>query len=424
VHPERHSKDFIRSVRGPRKQSRTVVRRFETKIGQEGQIDWSPYRVPIGGVETLVHCFSMVVCWSRMLFIAFYRNERLPTLLHAHVDAFQFFDGLPKNLYYDNCTTISLGRLHGKPLFHPTFLEFTKHMGFEPFTCDVGDPDRKGKVERPFFYIENDFLKDSRFESWEDLNAKARRWMDTVANVRVHDTTKRVVREAFAEEHPFLIRLPEMPFPTDRRETRKVQIDGYISVDGSLYPVPAKLVGQYVGVRIYPLRVEITDAAGKTVIAHPVPDRPTRLPPLDPGPVPPAASCSRPVLEAAFLARFPSAGAAAFLDGLKRRMTTLTPIHLRQIEKLTNLYGEAHVREAIERASAYGNYSAVAIGRILQKRFPHIVDEPPVTPMAVNPAALEALDDVDSGSPTDYTLDTMEPTGKPEEESEDAPKEE
>ena len=92
-------KDFIRSVRGPRKESRRVTRRFETQIGEEGQIDWSPYRVPIAGVETLVHGFSMVVCWSRMQFLAFYRDERLPTLLHAHVEAFRFFDGFPKNLY-------------------------------------------------------------------------------------------------------------------------------------------------------------------------------------------------------------------------------------------------------------------------------------------------------------------------------------
>jgi transposase len=401
-------KDYLRSVRGPLRQERRVVRRFETEIGKEGQMDWSPYRVPIRGVETVVHAFSMIVCFSRMQFLAFFRDERLPTLLHAHVEAFQFFNGFPHDLWYDNCTTISLGRLHGKTLFHPTFLQFSKHMGFEPFTCEIDDPDRKGKIERPFWYIENDFLKDRSFESWEDLNAQARRWLDTVANVRLHKTTQRVVREAFAQEQPLLIRLPQMPFPTDRRETRKVQTDGYISVDGSLYPVPAKFVGQYVGVRIYPLRVEITDAAGKTVIAHPVPDRPTRLPPLDAGPMPPP-SYSRPVLESAFLARF--GAAVEFLDGLKRRMNALTPIHLKQIDRLINLYGEQAVREAIERAGTYGNYSATAVSRILQKRFPTVVEEPPIPPVAtVNPAAMGALDDVDSGSPTDYTLDSMEPT--------------
>lgn len=400
-------KDFLRRIRGPRQESRSVVRRFETKIGEESQIDWSPYRVPIRGIETPVHCFSMVVCWSRMLFIAFFRNERLPTLLHAHVEAFRFFDGFTKEIWYDNCTTVTLGRLHGEPLWHPTFLQFSEHMGFEPHACNVNDPDRKGKVERPFFYIETDFLKAKSFESWEDLNAQGRRWMDTVANVRRHKTTQRVVQEAFAQEQPLLIRPPEMPFPTDRRETRKVQTDGYISVDGSLYPVPAKFVGQYVGVRIYPLRIEVTNAAGQAVIAHLVPDRPTRLPPLDLGPVPPP-SYSRPVLESAFLARFPSA--TEFLDGLKRRMNALTPIHLRQIERLLNLYGEPAVREAIEKASAYANFSSIAIGRILQKRFPNVVEEPAIPSTTANPAALGALDDVDSGSPADYTLDSIEPT--------------
>ncbi len=410
-------KDFLRGL-GPRKKApRKVFCRFETKPAVEMQIDWSPYRLKIGGQETVVHCFSMVMCFSRRIWISFFRNERLPTLLHAHVEGFRDHGGICQRLVYDNMTQVTLGRVKGQPLWHPGFLEFAKYYGFEPFAHRVKHKERSGKVERPFFWIETDFLRGLEPSSWEDLQARARVWMDTVANVRKHSTTHRLVHEAYAEEKPFLIALPETAFPTDRRETRKVQKDGYIPVDGSFYPVPDHLVGQWVTVRIYPLRVEVVDASGKLVVGHPVPERPSRIPPAWGPAVTPAASATRTQLEAAFLVRFP--GAADFLDGLKMRMNALSPIHLRQIERLAALYGDAPVAAAIERARTYRNFNAEALKRILEAAHPNVVAEPPVTPLTAGPEILGALDDVEPASPRDYTLDSMPPT----EDKNDGPKE-
>ncbi len=93
--------DFFRERRGRRRPPPRVHRRFETPPARECQADWSAFRVPIAGVERLVHCFSMILAYSRMLFVAFYRNERLPTLLQAHVDAYAYFQGLCHRQIYD-----------------------------------------------------------------------------------------------------------------------------------------------------------------------------------------------------------------------------------------------------------------------------------------------------------------------------------
>ena len=401
-------KDFLRELRGPLKRSKKVFVRFETKPAKEGQADWSPYRLTIGGQETVAHCFSLILCHSRRIWIGFFRNERVPTLLHAHVEALTYHGGSPERLVYDNMTQVTLGRVGKEPLWHPTFLEFAKFYGFKPFAHRVGHKERSGKVERPFFWIETDFLKGQTFASWEDLNQKARVWMETVANVRKHSTTGRLVHEAYAQEKPFLIALPSTPFPTDRREVRKVQKDGYIPVDGSLYPVPAHLVGQHVAVRIYPTYVEILDAAGTVAATHRVPDRPTRLAP-DWGPLfraQPSVSLS--TLETHFLARFPKAG--DFLVGLKRRMNALTPIHLRQIERLVSIFGDSQVERALEHAQEYRNFSALAVARILERAYPNVVPEPPIEPLLAGPEILGALGDIESGSPRDYTLDLDPPT--------------
>jgi transposase len=403
-------KAFLRTL-APPKPPRPPFRRFETGPGVEAQSDWSPYRVPIAGVVTVVHAFSMVLCHSRKWFVSFYRNERLMTLLRAHQEAFAYLGGLCRRILYDNQTAITLGRVAGKPRWHETFLDFAHAYGFEPRVGRPGHKERRGKVERPFLYLEEDFVRGRTFASWDDLNRQAREWLDGVANVRVHGTTRRRVDEAYAEEKPFLIALPAVPFPAERNETRKVQKDGYVPIDGSLYPVPAALVGQIVRVRIFPERVEVLDAAGGIAAAHKVPDRPMRLVAEGPYPQPPVVSVARSVLEARFLTHFPAA--ADFLDGLKRRMATLTPIHLHALARLLALYGRDAVAAAIARAAEYRNFNAKAVERILEQTHPTVVPEPTVDPLAVHPTALAALDDVDSGSPGDYTLDSQPPTEPP-----------
>jgi transposase len=394
---------------GPRHPTRQTFRRFETPAGVEAQSDWSPYRVPIAGRETVVHAFSLILCYSRRAFIAFFRDERLPTLLWAHQDAFAYHQGLCRRIAYDNQTAITLGRIGGKPRWHPTFLAFARHYGFEPSVGRPGHKERRGKVERPFLYLEEDFLRARTFASWEDLRAQVRQWLDTVANVRVHGTTRRRIDEAYAEERPCLIALPTVAYPAERRETRTVQKDGAVPIDGSYYPAPGQPAGQQVRVHIDPTRVQIFDAAGALVATHAVPDQPTRLPTSAAPPSHHGPGLSRPAQEARVLARFPDA--AAFLDGLTHRMTTLTPIHLQALLRLADLYGDPAVHEALAVATAYRNFNVRAIERILARAHPTIVPEPAVTPVMARPEALGALNDVDPGSPQDYTLDSMPPTG-------------
>ena len=407
-------KDFLKTLEAPRP-ARRAFRRFETLPGVEAQSDWSPYRVLIAGVATVVHAFSLVLCFSRRLYIRLFRNERLPTLLWAHAEAFRYHGGLCARIAYDNQTAITLGRIGGKPLWHPTFLDFAKAYGFKP---EVGRPkhkERRGKVERPFAYFEGDFLPARTFASWEDMNQQVAVWLDTVANIRMHGTTLRLVHEAYAEERPCLITLPEIPYTPERRETRKVQKDAYVPIDGTFYPVPPALVGQWVTVRIGPTRVEILDAAGKVAAGHAVPDRPTRLPSSVPLPGAPLAGVSQTLLETRFLACFPAA--RDFLEGLKRKMTTLTPIHLRVIERLTELYGEAAVRAALERALVYRNFNACALRRVLEREHPQVIPEPAIPPLSTRPDALGALDEIEPVSPDDYTLDSQKPTDGADHES-------
>jgi FkbM family methyltransferase len=108
---------------------------------------------------------------------------------------------------------------------------------FVPRACRPYRAKTKGKVERPFRYIREDFFLASSFRNLEDLNGQLRHWLDAVANQRVHATTRRVVNEAFAEEINAL-KLPLACYQAVLRPERHVSHEGMVCVGGNLYSVP------------------------------------------------------------------------------------------------------------------------------------------------------------------------------------------
>ncbi len=104
--------------------------------------------------------------------------------------------------------------------------------------CKAYRAKTKGKVERPFRYIREDFFLARSFRNLCDMNAQLRHWLDTVANPRKHATTQRVVNEAFAEERPYLRPLPLAPFKSVLKLERRISREGMVSVGGITYSVP------------------------------------------------------------------------------------------------------------------------------------------------------------------------------------------
>src|SRR5919199_3392024 len=121
----------------------------------------------------------------------------------------------------------------GDILFNRTLLDFARHHGFLPKACRPYRAKTKGKVERPFRYVREDFFLARSFRDLEDLNGQLRHWLDTVANPRVHATTKRVVNEAFAEEKPALRPLPLAPYRAVLKLERRVSHEGMVSAGGT-----------------------------------------------------------------------------------------------------------------------------------------------------------------------------------------------
>ena len=408
--------------------TRVVKRRFETRMGVECQIDWSPYTVSIAGRPTKVHALGCLLCASRKLFLRFFRDERQSTLLEGLASAFEYFQGVSAKVILDNMATAVLARIgpDRKPLWHPRFLDFSRYYGFEPFACKPRDADRKGKKEKSFRLVWDDFLKGTSFGSWDDLDGCGRVWLDEtpgVGNLRVHGTTRRVPNEAWLEEKPFLIQLPEKRFAVHEDGVRLVDIDSTLSMEGTRYTVPSTLAGRSVAVRIYAEHFEVLDPQGRIAFSR------TYVSDEDKGRLqidkthyaavprrPHVAGGER--LDEALVLRFPSL--ATLVRGLHLHFKALAPIHFRALLRLADRYGQDAFLEAAQRAQQYRRYDALAIERILAHDHPlpdHDSPEPlsgagPAVLGEVEPGSLDGYARLDAVPAPSTDTTTSVPTAK------------
>jgi transposase len=250
--------------------------RFETPPGCQAQVDFAHFRTVFTdepGVERIIWLFSMVLGHSRMLWGRFVLHQDLQTLLRCHTAAFEALGGVPEQILYDRMRTV-FNREDPETshiVYHRTLLAFARHYGYLPKACKAYRAKTKGKVERPFRYIREDFFLGRNCRNLDDLNAQFRQWLDEVANVRTHATTRRVVAEHFAEERPALQPLTAGAFQAVLRLERRITRDGMVSVDGNLYSVPNSTRRRTVEVHSTANEVRILED-GAVIAAHPVLD--------------------------------------------------------------------------------------------------------------------------------------------------------
>ena len=187
----------------------------------------------------IVWLFSMVLGYSRLIWARFVMHQDLPTVLRCHVAAFEAIGGAPREMLYDRMKTAVIGDgEHDGIVYNRALIDLARHYGFHPKACQPYRAKTKGKVERPFRYIREDFFLARSFRNLARSQRPAASLAGRVANPRVHATTRRVVNEAFAEERLHLRPLPLAPFRSVLRLERRISRDGMVSVGGNFYSVP------------------------------------------------------------------------------------------------------------------------------------------------------------------------------------------
>src|SRR5262249_45301567 len=126
----------------------------------------------------------------------------------------------------------------------------------------------KGRVERAVRFAREAFFAGRSFTDLADLNAQADAWCQGMAaDRRCPGDNSKTVREAFAEEAPRLLTLPDNPYPVFERKGVCADKPPYVRLDLNAYPIPPTHVRRRHPLVADPDRVRILD--GQYVIACP-----------------------------------------------------------------------------------------------------------------------------------------------------------
>jgi transposase len=224
--------------------------------GEESQHDTSPHRVQLGGRTRVLQCASLVLAHSRMVYAQYFPTFNRFWCKVFLTDAFRFFGGACSRCIIDN-THVVVAQGTGRNMIPAPEMEvFGERFGFVFRAHELRHPDRKGRVEAPFAFLENNFLAGREFQDWADLNRQARAWCEKVnASPKRHLHARPI--DLFALEQGALQPLPLWVPTVYRLENRTVDGAGYVNLDGNRYSVPYQLVGRRLEVRVSAETIEV-----------------------------------------------------------------------------------------------------------------------------------------------------------------------
>lgn len=236
--------------------------------GEEMQHDTSPHRVKVGGKMLVAQCAGLVLACSRRLYIQYYpRYTRFEAKVFL-LEATRFMDGTCARCVIDNTSVIVASGSGANALMAPEIAAFAAGLGFAFLAHEIGDADRKGRIEKTFSWVERNFLPGREFADFADVNAQALAWCRQVANAKQRRMLGMSAEAAYLVEKPHLQALPAVLPPVYEILDRVVDLYGFVSVDTNRYSVPEALVCKLVSVYKYPDRIQIHHR-GRSVADHP-----------------------------------------------------------------------------------------------------------------------------------------------------------
>jgi hypothetical protein len=291
-----------------------------------------------------------------------FTDETLESVISLHEQSFQELGAVPQKITYDNMTTVGRHVGPGKVWLNPTFERFAKEKGFEIVILPPGSKERHGKVERPFHYIENNFLAGREFDDMSDLYNRADQWRWKKANVRIHGTLKQRPVDRLAREMPYLKRLVIMNADTNYKEVeRKINIDFCVVINNKRYSVNPDLIGEKAKVRLYPDHLEIW-VNNELDCKHTYSEK-NRNVLSEHEEIYKKMTGQKRLLEDAFIRL--GAPAKQFYEGLEQTRKAAAGYHLQRILKYADRYGSDIVVGAMAYAAKHNAYSADSVLQII-----------------------------------------------------------
>jgi len=226
------------------------VWRVEVQPGEEVQIDFGT-GAPIADEQQRRRrpwVLRAVLSFSRKGYSEAVFHQTTENLIRCLENAFRSFGGVPLTVNLDNLRAAVHKADWCDPQLSPKLLAFCRHYGCALMPCKPRTPEHKGKTENSIKYLKGNALRGRTFASLAAHNEHLRHWEKTVADVRIHGTTRQQVSVRFAQEQRSLLPLPPDLFPSFQ-EGRTVHRDSYVEIEKAYYSVPPEYIGSQVWAR-------------------------------------------------------------------------------------------------------------------------------------------------------------------------------
>ena len=226
-------------------------RRMEVAAGEEAQVDFGTGAPIVGedGKRRRTHVLRVVLSHSRKAYSEVVFRQTTDNFIRCIENAFRHFGGVPKTLVPDNLKAAVLKTDWYDPELNPKLRSFSKHYGTVVLPTKPRMPRHKGKVERGVDYVQENALKGRTFKSLQEQNDHLLHWETTIADTRIHGTTRKQVAKLFEAERSSLGALPLEYFPCFQEAQRKVSRDGHVTVAKAYYSLPPEYLGHKLWVR-------------------------------------------------------------------------------------------------------------------------------------------------------------------------------
>ncbi len=359
-------KQYVRKVR-PKRKPAFLTLAFAP--GECAQVDWGLYKtIEVDDTRRKLNFFVMVLCHSRMMYVEFTLSQSMEHFLSCHQHAFAFFGAVPEKIMIDNLKTGVLERICGRGIvFNPKYLDFAQHYGFTIKACGVRKGNEKGRVENGVGYVKKNFLNGLALAQFDALNPAVNRWIDEIANVRIHGETRKKPVDLLAEDCAVMRPVNPNAYDIARIESARSTKLFRVTLDTNRYSVPAEYASQPLILKIYPQKLCVYHK--EKLIARHVrrfgrhrdfedPDHPKEL-------LAQRRRSEEQVLFQRFIALSPRAG--AYYQKLEHKRLNAR-VHVRKIVGLSEIYGKQATARAMEDAFVYEAFSSEYINNLLEQQ--------------------------------------------------------
>lgn len=223
--------------------------RFETTPGLQAQIDWKEKITMVNrsGEKFEINIFLSILGYSRLKFIKLTDNRSQKTLFECMYLAFKYFNGVPKEILFDNMrTVVDRERSTFKNVvLNKRFQAFSNDAGFVPITCRAYRPKTKGKVEVLAKLVDRLNVYNEEFDTFEELNDIVEKFNFEI-NKEIHQTTKETPFKRYQKEkeylNPFMIDNSLKTYFSSEKEYT-VSTESMVNYNGKKYSVPTRFIG-------------------------------------------------------------------------------------------------------------------------------------------------------------------------------------